>query len=349
MTDNVTANAGSGGATFATDDDGTAHHPYVKLEFGADNTQTKVSTTNPLPVTLANTGANTTAVKVDGSAVTQPVSAASLPLPSGAATAAKQPALGTAGTASADVLTVQGIASMTALKVDGSAVTQPVSGTVTANAGTGTFTVSGTVTANAGSGPFPVSDNSGSLTVDAPVGTPVFVRLSDGAAAITALPVTDNSGSLTVDNAGTFAVQAAQSGTWTVQPGNTANTTAWLVSERPGASGGLSMSKTVSAASTNATSVKASAGQIYSIQCFNLNAAARYLKLYNKASAPTVGTDTPVKTLLIPGNTAGAGFIFDTHGLEFTTGIAFALTTGIADSDTAAVAANEIVVNIDYK
>lgn len=62
---------------------------------------------------------------------TQPVSAASLPLPSGASTAAKQPALGTAGTASADVITVQGIASMTALKVDGSAVTQPVSGPVT--------------------------------------------------------------------------------------------------------------------------------------------------------------------------------------------------------------------------
>jgi hypothetical protein len=32
-----------------------------------------------------------------------------------------------------------------------------------------------------------------------------------------------------VSNAGTFAVQAAQSGTWTVQPGNTANTTAWKV------------------------------------------------------------------------------------------------------------------------
>jgi hypothetical protein len=84
---------------------------------------------------------------------TQPVSAASLPLPSGAATAAKQPALGAAGSASADVLTIQGVASMTAVKVDGSAVTQPVSGTV----------------------------------------------------------------------------NAAQSGTWTVQPGNTANTTAWLV------------------------------------------------------------------------------------------------------------------------
>lgn len=58
---------------------------------------------------------------------TQPISAASLPLPTGAATAAKQPALGTAGSASADVISVQGVASMTALKVDPSAVTSPVS------------------------------------------------------------------------------------------------------------------------------------------------------------------------------------------------------------------------------
>lgn len=32
--------------------------------------------------------------------------------------------------------------------------------------------------------PVPVSDNAGSITVDAPVGTPVFARLSDGAAAL---------------------------------------------------------------------------------------------------------------------------------------------------------------------
>lgn len=79
-------------------------------------------------------------VPVDGSGVTQPISAAALPLPSGAATAAKQPALGAAGTASADVLTVQGISSMTPLLVNGSGVTQPVSGTVTANQG-GTWNV----------------------------------------------------------------------------------------------------------------------------------------------------------------------------------------------------------------
>jgi|GEM_PF-3430628 len=87
--------------------------------------------------------ASMTAVKVDGSAVTQPVSASSLPLPTGAATSAKQPALGTAGTPSADVISVQGATSMTPVKVDGSGVTQPVSGTVTANAGTGTMGVQG--------------------------------------------------------------------------------------------------------------------------------------------------------------------------------------------------------------
>ena len=65
--------------------------------------------------------ASMTALKCDGSSFTQPVSAASLPLPSGASTAAKQPALGTAGSASSDVLTVQGITSMTPLSVSISA------------------------------------------------------------------------------------------------------------------------------------------------------------------------------------------------------------------------------------
>lgn len=87
-----------------------------------------VKSNSTIRVTLATDQVQlTNALKVDPSAVTSPVSAASLPLPTGAATAAKQPALGTAGTSSADVITVQGRASMTALVVDGSAVTQPVS------------------------------------------------------------------------------------------------------------------------------------------------------------------------------------------------------------------------------
>lgn len=105
---------------------------------GTWNINALTSITNPVTVTgtvTANAGTGTFAV-----------SAASLPLPTGAATAAKQPALGTAGTPSADVLTVQGSTSMTALKVDGSAVTQPVSGTVAVNNFPATQPVSGTVT-----------------------------------------------------------------------------------------------------------------------------------------------------------------------------------------------------------
>lgn len=67
-------------------------------------------------------------VHFDGTAWTPTGAVAAInSLPQGAATSAKQPALGTAGAAATDVLTVQGIASMTALKVDPSAVTSPVS------------------------------------------------------------------------------------------------------------------------------------------------------------------------------------------------------------------------------
>lgn len=115
------------------------------------------------------------------------------------------------------------------------------------------------------------------------------------------------------------------------------------------ATGGSTSFKLISAASTNATSVKASAGKVVGIQAFNLNAEERFLKFYNKASSPTVGTDTPIKVLAIPGATTGAGFVVSLpHGIGFSTGIALALTTGIADADTGAVAASEIVVNLDY-
>ncbi|MBN8493720.1 MAG: hypothetical protein J0M00_20115 [Burkholderiales bacterium] len=104
---------------------------------------------------------------------------------------------------------------------------------------------------------------------------------------------------------------------------------------------------TNSAASTNATSTKASAGTVWSIVANNINAAVRYLKLYNKASAPVVGTDTPVLTIPIP---AGGLAQVDggSNGIRFGTGIAWALTASAADSATDAVAAGDIKVAIAY-
>lgn len=58
-----------------------------------------------------------------------PITAAALPLPAGAATSAKQPALGTAGTPSADIISIQGATSMTPVKTDPSGVVAPISAT----------------------------------------------------------------------------------------------------------------------------------------------------------------------------------------------------------------------------
>jgi hypothetical protein len=140
----------------------------------------------------------------------------------------------------------------------------------------------------------------------------------------------------------------AQSGTWTVQPGDTANTTPWLVTPRPAATGStLAKHRLIAAASTNATSVKASAGQVYTVHIYNVSAAVKYFKLYNKASAPTVGTDTPVETHAIP----AASWIridYTNHGNPFATGIGYALTGGGADGDTTSLAAGDVVLNMLY-
>lgn len=112
--------------------------------------------------------------------------------------------------------------------------------------------------------------------------------------------------------------------------------------------GGLTPSQTISAASTNSTNVKASAGVVGLVTVSNINAAARYLKLYNKATAPTVGTDTPVQTYLIPASSV-QHIPIPEKGIAFSLGIGFGLTTGVAASDTGAVSANEHVVNIGYK
>jgi hypothetical protein len=104
----------------------------------------------------------------------------------------------------------------------------------------------------------------------------------------------------------------------------------------------------ISAASTNGTVVKASPGTLGFIYAVNLNAAVRYLKLYNSTTV-TVGTTTQLAALPIPASTTGAGFMLPIPGgLFFSTGICIGLTTGSASSDTGSVAAGEIFVWLGY-
>lgn len=115
----------------------------------------------------------------------------------------------------------------------------------------------------------------------------------------------------------------------------------------PFTSGGLTTHTLISAATTNATSVKGTAGQLYGIQASNTGGAAAFLKLFNKATAPTVGTDVAVKTLIIP---AGGGIVVSAAdlGLIFTLGIAYSITGLATTADTTAVALAQCVINLDY-
>ena len=101
-----------------------------------------------------------------------------------------------------------------------------------------------------------------------------------------------------------------------------------------------------SAASVNATLVKNAAGDVVCINGYNASAGVIYLKLYNKATAPTVGTDTPAYTLALPPT---ATFSFNLQSQYFGTGIGYGLTTGAADADATAVGAGDILgLNIAY-
>lgn len=103
----------------------------------------------------------------------------------------------------------------------------------------------------------------------------------------------------------------------------------------------------ISAASTNAASIKASAAQVTGWALTNTSAAMKYVKLYNKAASPTVGTDVPRITFGIP-PTSAANIVWEPP-LAFETGLAIAITGGVADSDATAVAASDVAAQIFYQ
>ena len=118
------------------------------------------------------------------------------------------------------------------------------------------------------------------------------------------------------------------------------------------ATGGLSIFRSIDVDETE-EAVKASAGTLYTLYAFNATAAPLYLKFYNGTVGDVVvGTTTPVLTLPIPGldSLDGAGFIWTIpQGLAFSAAITVAATTGLADNDTGAPAANAVVVNLGYQ
>jgi hypothetical protein len=90
-------------------------------------------------------------------------------------------------------------------------------------------------------------------------------------------------------------------------------------------------------------SLKATGGRLYGWHVYNDGAAAVYLKFYDTATTPTVGTDTPLFVLGIP--TKSAPPSCPPAGVQFASGIWVAAVTGAADGNTTAPSANQVVAS----
>ena len=258
---------------------------------------------------------------------TQPVSASSLPLPTGAAQESGNLAT-LAGAVTAGK--VQANITNSSIPVTGTfyQTTQPVSGTITANAGTNL--------------------NTSLLAVE------TGGNLATIAGAVSAGKIQANITNSSLAVTGTF-YQATQPVSLASLPGLAAGSnTIGAVTSTTATSGGATayFYHPTGASNQDSTSVKASAATLYGIQVSNNSSTAAYLKLYNKASGPT-SSDTPIKVIPIPANSTAANLAgtvsnFGPQGVAFGTGLAFRVSTGIADNDATAVVSGAILINMDY-
>lgn len=192
--------------------------------------------------------------------------------------------VGVAGTASTQVLTIQGIAAMT-----------PIKSQITDGAGTA-YTLS-------------TDFADGSVYAAASAG-PLFMTVrKDTAAAFTGVIDGDVS-PLQVNATGQLRVTDDV--------------------------GGTPLAVVTAATSTNATSVKTTAGRLLGIYLVNTTGTLQYIRFYNLAAAPTCSSAVGhVFAMPIPASTSGAGFsmAFPDGGLAFSTGIAYCITAGPASTD----------------
>jgi hypothetical protein len=106
-----------------------------------------------------------------------------------------------------------------------------------------------------------------------------------------------------------------------------------------------------SANSTNATSVKNSSGAIFNMIIHNTHSgggsgSAIAFRLYDKATAPVVGTDVPMIVIHVQSNDSKE--INFTSGITFVNGIAYSITDGSSLMDATIVDADGVQVYIGY-
>ena len=105
-----------------------------------------------------------------------------------------------------------------------------------------------------------------------------------------------------------------------------------------------------SAASTNGALIMTGTSNLSSFYATNEGASAAFVKLYNKSTAPTVGTDVPEMTIPVPAAASGvpgvAAIPIGFHGFRFALGLGIAITRNAVYTDTTAVGAGEVKVKL---
>lgn len=120
-----------------------------------------------------------------------------------------------------------------------------------------------------------------------------------------------------------------------------------VTSVAPSTTVGLTISSVIISTTTNATLVSSTPRSLYKIEVFNISSTPGYLKMYNLASSPTVGSSLVVARYAAVSN----GFISTTDiGDLYTTGLSYTFTTNLIDTDTTAIATSSTyIVNLHYR
>ena len=105
-----------------------------------------------------------------------------------------------------------------------------------------------------------------------------------------------------------------------------------------------------SAATTNGALILTSTSGLQALRASNTGATAAFIKLYNKATAPTVGTDVPTMIIPVPAAVSGVPGTVEVSpgfsGYRFALGLGIAITGAAADNDTTAIAAGQVKVHL---
>lgn len=91
---------------------------------------------------------------------------------------------------------------------------------------------------------------------------------------------------------------------------------------------------------------KDSPSQLFGWHLANSGSSGVFVKVYDAASAPEVGTDTPLMTFFVP----ATGVVASKHpnGITFENGISVAATTGADDADAEPPTAGSVVANLFF-